>query len=98
MYVAFQSFIEHKKIHLLHETGFGIIIGFLLGFIMYEFDEDVSFSGEEFFQIILPPIIFAAGYNMKKKKFFSNIFYISLYAVVGTLVNFFITLFITEGA
>lgn len=35
---------------------------------------------------------------MKKKKFFSNIFYISLYAVAGTLVNFFITLFITEGA
>lgn len=65
---------------------------------MNEFNKDVSFSGEEFFQIILPPIIFAAGYNMKKKKFFSNIFYIALYAVVGTLVNFFITLFITEGA
>lgn len=64
---------------------------------MKELDNEISFSGEEFFSIILPPIIFAAGYNMKKKKFFSNFFYIALYAVAGTLINFFITLFITEG-
>ncbi|KAL4429123.1 hypothetical protein ABPG74_015151 [Tetrahymena malaccensis] len=96
-YICFQSFIEHKKIHILHETGFGIIVGFVLGLIMKAFGHSISFSGQNFFQIMLPPIIFSAGYNLKKRKFFSNIFYISLYAILGTLINFIITLLITDG-
>ncbi|KAL4484481.1 hypothetical protein ABPG74_019658 [Tetrahymena malaccensis] len=96
-YVSFQAVIEHKKIHLIHETGFGMLIGLLIGVFFKYFSNKISFSGESFFEIILPPIIFAAGYNLKKKKFFENFFYISLFAVIGTLINFFITLFITKG-
>ncbi|KAL4472289.1 hypothetical protein ABPG72_011650 [Tetrahymena utriculariae] len=96
-YICFQSIIEHKKIHILHETGFGIIVGFVLGLIMKAFGHSISFSGQNFFQIMLPPIIFSAGYNLKKRKFFSNIFYISLYAILGTLINFIITLLLTDG-
>lgn len=42
---------------------------------------------ELFFFLILPPIIFEAGYNVKKKEFFSNFFTISLYAVIGTIIS-----------
>lgn len=37
---------------------------------------------------ILPPIIFAAGYNLKKSNFVKNFGYISLFGVIGTLISF----------
>jgi NhaP-type Na+/H+ or K+/H+ antiporter len=36
----------------------------------------------------LPPIIFAAGYNLKKKNFISNFGYITLFGVFGTIISF----------
>jgi NhaP-type Na+/H+ or K+/H+ antiporter len=38
----------------------------------------------------LPPIIFAAGYNLKKKEFFHNFKLIMFYGIFGTLIVFFI--------
>lgn len=40
-------------------------------------------------------MIFAGGYNLKKRKFFENFLYISLYGVVGTVVTFGIILGLT---
>lgn len=37
---------------------------------------------------ILPPIIFAAGYNLKKTNFVKNFGYISLFGVIGTIISF----------
>ncbi len=37
---------------------------------------------------ILPPIIFAAGYNLKKSNFVKNFGYITLFGVIGTLISF----------
>jgi sodium/hydrogen exchanger-like protein 6/7 len=51
---------------------------------------ELSFSGNIFFYVCLPPIIFAAGFNMQRRRFFENIFYILLFGVVGTIVTFFI--------
>jgi len=41
-----------------------------------------------FFTLILPPIIFGAGYNLRRKFFFKYIFYILLFGVIGTVINF----------
>lgn len=41
-----------------------------------------------FFTLILPPIIFGAGYNLRRKFFFKYVFYILLFGVIGTIVNF----------
>lgn len=40
-------------------------------------------------------MIFSGGYNLKKRKFFQNFFYISLYGVIGTIVTFGIILGLT---
>ncbi|KAI5022210.1 hypothetical protein ZWY2020_058940 [Hordeum vulgare] len=53
------------------------------------------FSEDIFFIYLLPPIIFNAGFQVKKKQFFRNFATIILFGAVGTLISFVI---ITLGA
>lgn len=56
-----------------------------------EIDLKATFDPEIFFNIILPPIIFHAGYCLKRKYFFRNLGAILTYAIIGTtLSSFFI--------
>jgi NhaP-type Na+/H+ or K+/H+ antiporter len=67
-YNVTSSFLERKQIHWIHETGLGIIIGFFIGWILEaSFNVEESFDGDSFFAIILPCIVFAGGYNMRKR-------------------------------
>jgi len=54
-----------------------------------EIDQKATFDPEIFFNIILPPIIFNAGYSMRRKYFFRNIGSIFTFAFIGTTVSAF---------
>ncbi|CAN6691491.1 unnamed protein product [Malus baccata var. baccata] len=50
----------------------------------------LRFNEELFFIYLLPPIIFNAGFQVKKKKFFQNFLTIMMFGVIGVFISVFI--------
>ena len=81
----------------IHETAVAILIGLLFGLIMFFVDPSL-FTDENYqnnfrdaaILLLLPPMLFEDGYNIRKRKFFQNILYINLYGLLGTILNFFV--------
>ncbi|KAL3649109.1 monovalent cation:H+ antiporter, CPA1 (nhx1) [Castilleja foliolosa] len=48
----------------------------------------LEFNEEFFFIYLLPPIIFNAGFQVKKKEFFRNFMTIMVFGAVGTVISF----------
>ena len=92
-YMFIGSLLEQKHCIVGHESGIIILIGIAISFIAsHEGHEDfgkmMTFDPNFFFYFCLPPIVFAAGYNMKRKKFFENFTNILLFGLFGTILQF----------
>jgi NhaP-type Na+/H+ or K+/H+ antiporter len=48
----------------------------------------LEFNTQMFFDVFLPLIIFATGFNMRREKFFENIVNIAKFGLLGTLLTF----------
>jgi sodium/hydrogen exchanger-like protein 6/7 len=91
IYMVVASNIEKHRPKFGHESGIVIIIGFILSFLARtfgheEFNHMMTFDENFFFYFILPPIVFASGYNMKRKKFFENIKNILIFGLLSTII------------
>lgn len=95
--------MEKHKFIIGHETSIALIAGLVISCILHfsskdsEQSLDIKFDGSIFFYVCLPPIIFASGFNMRRRRFFNNIGYILLFGIFGTLITFFIFTFLTYG-
>jgi NhaP-type Na+/H+ or K+/H+ antiporter len=75
-----------------------VLVGALLGFVLRLAGAESApalhsllfFDEELFLYLLLPPIIFEAGFSVSRKFFFSNLATILLFAVVGTLLTTFV--------
>lgn len=78
-----------KMVSVVPESCWLIVAGILGGLILYLTETTVltPLSSGIFFFIMLPPIIFDAGYFMPNRPFFDHIGTILLFAVVGTIFN-----------
>ncbi|XP_022743036.1 sodium/hydrogen exchanger 1-like [Durio zibethinus] len=85
--------------HLLEENRWAnesitaLLLGLCAGAVVLLVSKSSSsrilvFSEELFFLYLLPPIIFNAGFQVKKKQFFKNFTIILMFGIFGTVISF----------
>ena len=91
--ITFGHFLKRSGHKYLQEAGLTVLIGMICGAILkYALDVETYMSdlsahfSQIFLILLLPPIIFESGYNMKKKPFFKNIGTVMLFSFLGTFI------------
>ncbi|WRX23690.1 Cation/H+ exchanger - like 10 [Theobroma cacao] len=85
--------------HLLEENRWAnesitaLLLGLCAGAVVLLVSKGTSsqilvFSEDLFFLYLLPPIIFNAGFQVKKKQFFKNFTIILMFGIFGTVISF----------
>jgi len=94
-YMLISSFKSSRGISYGHEASYITAIGFLISCVVYyssidsqSFHEHLKFNDNVLFYVCIPPIVFASGYNMRRKRFFQNFKNIMIFGVFGTLVTY----------
>ena len=99
VYFVGDAKIQTLKTKYIHKSGIGIVLGLFVGIGLetiygekvyrhFILDDGLFYLG------FLPPIIFGGIYNFKKKLFFNMMGTISLYGVLGTVIQFWVFCFL----
>lgn len=92
-YMVVGALLEKNKCIIGHEAGIIILIGGFISFFAWFIEQEhfvqmMTFDENFFFYFCLPPIVFASGYNMKRKKFFENFNNILIFGLLNTIFSF----------
>ncbi|KAG2502023.1 hypothetical protein HYH03_000517 [Edaphochlamys debaryana] len=85
-------FLERIKFNWMGEAGAALIIGIIVGLIMKgskakdTLAESVSFNENIFFDVLLPAIMFDAGFSLSVEPFIVNVGSILMFAFAGTTI------------
>ena len=90
VYVTVGTCMERKGCGFGHETGVVIIIGIAIGGILHVLGDNISteFNPAVLFDFGLPFILYSAGYNMRRRRFFDDINNITMFGILSTVVCF----------
>ncbi|KAF4123130.1 solute carrier family 9 (sodium/hydrogen exchanger), member 6/7 [Geosmithia morbida] len=84
--------LQQKKVTAIHETVISIFAGMTVGLLLVITPGDsirnlISFDYQIFFNLLLPPIILACGYELHQANFFRNLGTIVTFAFAGTFLS-----------
>lgn len=90
VYVTMGTWMERRKCSFGHETGVVILLGISIGAALKFLGQKTSteFNPVVLFDFGLPFILYAAGYNMRRRRFFEDINNITMFGVLSTVVCF----------
>ena len=93
LFFFFEAFFEKYKPPFGHQTSATIVVGVAVSMLLwYALGEsktkDFTFSHETFFNFFLPPIIFKAGFTMRKRTFFENLGNTAMFGMGATFICF----------
>ncbi|KAL3899649.1 MAG: hypothetical protein SGCHY_001892 [Lobulomycetales sp.] len=92
--------ITHKlKFHFLGHSALTILVGLIVAviFTLFSYSSEnttIQLSSTFFYMVLLPPIIFESGFNLRKVSFFKNFGTIVGLSFVGALYSSFVTSFL----
>eukprot|EP01012_Entosiphon_sulcatum_P025642 TRINITY_DN30995_c0_g1_i1.p1 TRINITY_DN30995_c0_g1~~TRINITY_DN30995_c0_g1_i1.p1 ORF type:complete len:530 (+),score=72.21 TRINITY_DN30995_c0_g1_i1:565-2154(+) len=81
---------RHHWLGIFNESSLAIILGALISVVMYALDRydpqgAFAFKHEVFEYLILPPIVFHAAFNLKKRYLHRNMARILAFSILGTM-------------
>lgn len=93
--------MKKHKFHYFGETAMCMMTGLIVGLLFMWFthsefnesilDKDIQLSADFFYMVLLPPIIFEAGFTLQRMTFFKNIVLILSLAFVGAFYSCIVT-------
>lgn len=90
------QFLDRKRISWFGEAAGALGLGVLIGLIIrlsgsaqqvHDLKKMMAFRGDFFLYVLLPPIMFDAGFNLDFNLFVANLVPITLFAFLGTTIS-----------
>jgi sodium/hydrogen exchanger 8 len=86
------SLLHSYHVTVFPESGATVLVGLALGAAIrfgapLSVRENAAFNQEVFSLVLLPIIIFESGYALDKRPFFSQLWSINAFALLGTLIS-----------